>query len=84
MAKRREPEEKAVERQTELGMIKVDMEYPYPCVPPPEIREEKAEKLLISLLLIRSGSETENGNSPVFIKAACIRKKSILIGTDQN
>ena len=38
---------KAVERQTELGMIKVDMEYPYPCVPPPEIREEKDGKLLI-------------------------------------
>ena len=35
---------KAVERQTELGMIKVDMEYPYPCVPPPEIREEKDGK----------------------------------------
>ena len=38
---------KAVERQTELGMIKVDMEYPYPCVPPPGIRDEKDGKLLI-------------------------------------
>ena len=38
---------KAVERQTELGMIKVDMEYPYPCVPPPGIWEEKDGKLLI-------------------------------------
>ena len=38
---------KAVERQTELGMIKVDMEYPYPCVPPPGIREEKDGKPLI-------------------------------------
>ena len=38
---------KTVERQTELGMIKVDMEYPYPCVPPPGIREEKDGKLLI-------------------------------------
>ncbi len=34
---------KAVERQTELGMIKVDMEYPYPCVPPPGIWEKKTE-----------------------------------------
>ena len=32
---------KAVERQTELGMIRVDMEYPHPCVPPPGIWEEK-------------------------------------------
>ena len=38
---------KAVERQTELGMIKVDMEYPYPCVTPPGIWEEKDGKLLI-------------------------------------
>ena len=34
---------KAVERQTELGMIKVDTEYPYPCVPPPGIWEKKTE-----------------------------------------
>jgi len=38
---------KAVERQTELGMIKVDMEYPYPCVLPLGIWEEKDGKLLI-------------------------------------
>ncbi len=45
--KKTETGRKAVERQTELGMIKVDMEYPYPCVPPPGIREEKDGKLLI-------------------------------------
>ena len=45
--KKTETGRKTVERQTELGMIKVDMEYPYPCVPPPGIREEKDGKLLI-------------------------------------
>ncbi len=38
---------KAVERQTELGTIKIDMDTPYPCVPPPGIREEQDGKILI-------------------------------------
>ena len=37
----------AVERRTALGMIRVDMEYPYPCVPQPGITEEKDGGLLI-------------------------------------
>lgn len=50
---------KAVERRTELGMIRVDSEYPYPCVPPPGIREEKDGRLVIitasHMFRIRSG-----------------------------
>ena len=71
---------KAVERQTELGMIKVDMEYPYPCVPPPGIWEEKDGKLLI--ITASHTFRIPNGNGKFhlfFIKAACTRKKSILI-----
>ena len=53
---------KAVERQTVLGMIRVDMVYPYPCVPPPEITEEKDGGLEIitasHVFRIRNG-ETE-------------------------
>ena len=53
---------KVVERRTALGMIKVDMEYLYPCVPLPGITEEKDGGLLIitasHVLRIRNG-ETE-------------------------
>ena len=53
---------KAVERRTALGMIRVDMEYPYPCVPPPGITEEKDGGLVIiaasHVFRIRNG-ETE-------------------------
>ena len=52
----------AVERRTALGMIRVDMEYPYPCVPQPGITEEKDGGLLIitasHVFRIRNG-ETE-------------------------
>ena len=70
---------KAVERQTELGMIKVDMEYPYPCVPPPEIREEKDGKLLIitasHTFRIRNGKME---NSPVLYQS-CMHPEKIHI-----
>ena len=53
---------KVVERRTALGMIKVDMEYLYPCVPQPGITEEKDGGLLIitasHVFRIRNG-ETE-------------------------
>ena len=69
---------KAVERQTELGMIKVDMEYPYPCVPP-GIWEEKDGKLLIitasHVFRIRNG-ETEI--SPVLYQS-CMHPEKIHI-----
>ena len=70
---------KAVERQTELGMIKVDMEYPYPCVPPPGIREEKDGKLLIitasHTFRIRNG---EREISPVLYQS-CMHPEKIHI-----
>ena len=70
---------KAVERQTELGMIKVDMEYPYPCVPPSGIREEKGGKLLIitasHTFRIRNG---ERENSPVLYQS-CMHPEKIHI-----
>lgn len=57
-----ENERKAVERQTEMGTIRVDMEYPYPCVLPPGITEEKDGGLVIitasHVFRIRNG-ETE-------------------------
>ena len=71
---------KAVERQTELGMIKVDMEYPYPCVPPPEIREEKDGKLLI--ITASHTFRIRNGKmeiSPVLYQSCMHPEKSILI-----
>ena len=53
---------KAVERQTALGTIRADMEYPYPCVPSPGITEEKDGGLVIitasHVFRIRNG-ETE-------------------------
>ena len=68
---------KAVERQTELGMIKVDMEYPYPCVPPPGIWEEKDGKLLIITVShtfrIRNG---EREISPVLYQS-CMHPEKI-------
>lgn len=70
---------KAVERQTELGMIKVDMEYPYPCVPPPGIWEEKDGKLLIitasHTFRIRNG---EREISPVLYQS-CMHPEKIHI-----
>ena len=70
---------KAVERQTELGMIKVDMEYPYPCVPPPGIWEEKDGKLLIitasHTFRIRNG---EQEISPVLYQS-CMHPEKIHI-----
>lgn len=70
---------KAVERQTELGMIKVDMEYPYPCVPPPGIWEEKDGKLLIitasHTFRIRNG---EREISPVLYQS-CMQPEKIYI-----
>ena len=70
---------KTVERQTELGMIKVDMEYPYPCVPPPGIREEKDGKLLIitasHTFRIRNG---EREISPVLYQS-CMHPEKIHI-----
>ena len=70
---------KAVERQTELGMIKVDMEYPYPCVPPPGIWEEKDGKLLIITVShtfrIRNG---EREISPVLYQS-CMHPEKIHI-----
>ena len=70
---------KAVERQTELGMIKVDMEYPYPCVTPQGIWEEKDGKLLIitasHVFRIRNG-ETEI--SPVLYQS-CMHPEKIHI-----
>ena len=70
---------KAVEMQTELGMIKVDMEYPYPCVPPPGIREEKNGKLLIitasHTFRIRNG---EREISPVLYQS-CMHPEKIHI-----
>lgn len=70
---------KAVERQTELGMIKVDMEYPYPCVPPPGIREEKDGKPLIitasHTFRIRNG---EREISPVLYQS-CMHPEKIHI-----
>ena len=70
---------KTVERQTELGMIKVDMEYPYPCVPPPGIREEKDGKLLIitasHTFRIRNG---EREISPVLYQS-CMQPEKIYI-----
>ena len=70
---------KAVERQTELGMIKVDMEYPYPCVTPPGIWEEKDGKLLIitasHTFRIRNG---EREISPVLYQS-CMQPEKIYI-----
>lgn len=70
---------KAVERQTELGMIKVDTEYPYPCVPPPGIWEEKDGKLLIitasHTFRIRNG---EREISPVLYQS-CMHPEKIHI-----
>ena len=77
--KKTETGRKAVERQTELGMIKVDMEYPYPCVPPPGIREEKDGKLLIitasHTFRIRNG---EREISPVLYQS-CMHPEKIHI-----
>ena len=73
---------KAVERQTELGMIKVDMEYPYPCVPPPEIREEKDGKLLI--ITASHTFRIRNGKmeiSPVLYQS-CMHPEKIHIDPD--
>lgn len=74
---------KAVERQTELGMIKVDMEYPYPCVPPPGIWEEKDGKLLIITVShtfrIRNG---ERENLPVLYQS-CMHPEKIHINPVQ-
>ena len=72
---------KTVERQTELGMIRVDMEYPYPCVTPQGIWEEKDGKLLIitasHVFRIRNGG---NGNFTCSLsKLHASGKKSILI-----
>ena len=70
---------KAVERQTELGMIKVDMEYPYPCVPPPGIWEEKDGKLLI--ITASHTFRIRNGKmeiSPVFYQS-CMHPEKIHI-----
>ena len=70
---------KAVERQTELGMIRVDMEYPHPCVPPPGIWEEKDGKLLIitasHTFRIRNG---EREISPVLYQS-CMHPEKIHI-----
>lgn len=78
--KKTETGRKAVERQTELGMIKVDMEYSYPCVLPPGIREEKDGKLLIitasHTFRIRNG---EMEISPVLYQSCMHPEKSILI-----
>lgn len=77
--KKTETGRKAVERQTELGMIKVNMEYPYPCVPPPGIREEKDGKLLIitasHTFRIRNG---EREISPVLYQS-CMHPEKIHI-----
>lgn len=70
---------KTVERQTELGMIRVDMEYPHPCVPPPGIWEEKDGKLLIitasHTFRIRNG---EREISPVLYQS-CMQPEKIYI-----
>ena len=70
---------KAVERQTELGMIRVDMEYPHPCVPLPGIWEEKDGKLLIitasHTFRIRNG---EREISPVLYQS-CMHPEKIHI-----
>lgn len=70
---------KTVERQTELGMIRVDMEYPHPCVPPPGIWEEKDGKLLIITAFhtfrIRNG---EREISPVLYQS-CMHPEKIHI-----
>ena len=74
---------KAVERRTELGMIRVDSEYQYPCVPPPGIREEKDGRLVIitasHMFRIRNG-ETEN--SPVLYQS-CMHPEKIHINPVQ-
>ncbi len=70
---------KTVERQTELGMIRVDMEYTHPCVPPPGIWEEKDGKLLIitasHTFRIRNG---EREISPVLYQS-CMQPEKIYI-----
>lgn len=74
---------KAVERRTELGMIRVDSEYPYPCVPPSGIREEKDGRLVIitasHMFRIRNG-ETEI--SPVLYQS-CMHPEKIHINPVQ-
>lgn len=70
---------KAEERLTDLGRIRAAMEYPYPCVPPPGIREEKDGKLSIitasHTFRIRKG---EREISPVLYQS-CMHPEKIHI-----
>lgn len=70
---------KTIEKRTTMGIIRIDTEYPYPCVPPPEIREEKDGRLVIitasHVFRIRNG-ETEI--SPVLYQS-CMHPEKIHI-----
>lgn len=78
-SKKTEIGRKAVERETGLGIIRIEAEYPYPCMPAPGIREEKDGRLVMitasHVFRIRNG-ETEN--SPVLYQS-CMNPENVHI-----
>ena len=69
---------KTVEKQTELGAIRVEAEYPYPCVPPPGIREEDGGLEIVTASHIFQIGNGETEISPVLYQS-CMHPEKIHI-----
>ena len=76
---------KAVERQTELGMIKVDMEYPFLCAAAGNQRRKRRKTFNYHCFSYVPDQKRKNGNFTCFLsKLHASGKNPYWSGTDQN